>query len=312
MSHEKTTQTNSSMQMYLILLAGIFAISSSSIFIRYAQADGLPSLVIAAGRLSLSGLIMTVLLRDKTITALQQLTRRDLFMAFASGLFLSLHFATWVTSLEYTSVLVSVVLVTTSPIWVALLEFIFLKMKVPRGVVIGLVIAIVGGIIIGIGGSGGDDANTLYEGNLILGGGLALMGAITVACYWILGRSLRTTMSVGVYTWLVYSVAGVLLWIMVGVTGTPITGFDVSGYLWIIPMALFPQLVGHTSLNYAVGFLPATIVSTITQLEPIGSAILAYLLFAEVPLPLQILGSGVILGGVLLANWAQSRKNDTK
>ncbi|MEL6307921.1 MAG: DMT family transporter, partial [Chloroflexota bacterium] len=232
-----------------------------------------------------------------------------------------LHFASWVTSLEYTSVLISVVFVTSSPLWVAILEFVFLKVRLPRLVLVGLVIAICGGLLIGYGGLGATQTNDVDTGREFIGGALSLAGAMTIAAYLLIARKLQqprdaddatSKLPIVPYIWLVYGTAGIILLVWALLAGVPITGHSTEGYLWVFAMAIFPQLVGHTSLNYAVGYLPATIVSMVTQLEPVGSAILAYFLFDELPLPLQILGSVVIIAGVMLANFARRPKKKSE
>jgi drug/metabolite transporter (DMT)-like permease len=195
------------------------------------------------------------------------------------------------------------VFVTTGPIWVALIEVFLLQTRLPRLVGVGLLVAIVGGFIIGFGSTGGGLPAGDAAAN-ILGGGLSLAGAITFAGYLTIGRRLRAHLPVIPYIWLVYSSAGVALALAVLVTGTPITIATPTAALLLLALAVFPQLIGHSAMNYAVGYLPATIVSTIAQLEPISSAILAFIVLGETPLPVQVLGSLVILGGVLLANSA--------
>ncbi|MCS6835022.1 MAG: DMT family transporter [Anaerolineae bacterium] len=288
--------------LWLALAFGVLAISSSAIFIRLAQNDGVPSLAIAAVRLSLAALLLTPFVWSRYGAHLRRLTRADLVLASASGFFLALHFITWISSLEYTSVLISVVFVTTGPIWVALLEMILLRARLPRLVGVGLVIAIVGGTMIGLGG-----AENIQEGsNDLLGASLSLAGAIAIAMYFIIGRKLRAGLTLLPYIWLVYSCAAVFLVIGVLLTSTPLAGHPPSAYLWLIALAVFPQLVGHTSLNYAIAYLPATLVSMITQLEPIGSAILALILFREAPQLVQVVGSLTILTGVILASRGQA------
>jgi drug/metabolite transporter (DMT)-like permease len=290
----------------------MLSISFAPVLVRLAQGTGVPSLLIAGSRLILAALFLTPLaLRAENRARLRALTRRDFFLATVSGMFLALHFAAWVTSLEYTSVLLSVVFVTSSPLWVAILEFLFLQARLPRLVVIGLLIAVSGGLLIGFAGQS-PDLDTISTRSDLIGGGLSLIGAVAVAVYLIIGRKLRENMPLIPYVWLVYGCAGLILMLAVFVTGIPLTGYPADGYLWLLAMAIFPQLIGHSSLNYAVAYLPATLVSMVTQLEPIGSAILAYILFNELPLPLQILGSGIILCGVMLANLGQARKRRQK
>lgn len=297
--------------VYIALAAGILAISASAILIRFAQAESVPSLLIAAARLVLAALILTPVALRQHQQQLANLTRSDVLLAMLSGFFLAVHFAAWVSSLEYTSVLVSVVLVCTSPIWVALLEVFFLKARLSRWVVVGLVISIGGSVLIGLGGLGQTDGNidTVRSTNDLIGGTLSLIGALAVAVYMIIGRKLRAHMPVIPYIWLVYGCAALVLIIALIFTGTPIIGYSPTAYMLLVAMALIPQLIGHSALNYAVGYLPATLVTMITQFEPIGSAILAMVVFNEVPFPLQIVGSLVILGGVMLASTAKGNKS---
>ncbi len=290
-------------QVYVMLLFGVATFSFAPILIRLAQGAAMPSILIAAGRLVLAALILTPITVTRYWQHVRQRTPRELGLALLAGLFLAIHFAAWVTSLEYTSVLVSVVFVTSSPLWVAILETVFLRVRLPRPVVIGLFIAIFGGLLIGLAGTlTGTDDLTINREREFIGGALSLVGALAVSAYIVIGRSLRAKMPVIPYIWLVYGFGGLILSFGVFATGTPVLGYEPIGYLWVLAMAVFPQLIGHSSLNYAVEYLPATVVSMVTQIEPIGSAILAFFLFGELPLPLQIVGSAIILVGVMLAN----------
>lgn len=299
-----TKPTHVPTQVWLVLLAGIAAVSFASIFIRYAQAEGIPSLVIAAGRLVVAALVLLPVIVARHRADIARLARRDWLLMGVAGFFLAIHFASWVTSLEYTAVLISVVLVTSGPIWVALLEAIFLKARIGQWVIIGIAVAVLGGVIIGIPGGEG----TTLDSTTLIGGGLALVGAITVSVYVVIGRELRPRVSVLPYIWLVYSIAALLLVIVVLLTQTPVTGYSGQGYLWILIMGLVPQLIGHSSFNYALGYLPATLVSIATQVEPIGSAIAAFVLFSEVPTWAQLAGSLVLVVGVGIAIWGQGRR----
>lgn len=292
-------------RVYVILFIGVVAASLAAIFIRFAHADGMPSTVIAAGRLTLSGIILTPIVLRRHRADLARLSRRDLLLAVASGLLLAIHFATWIASLEYTTVLISVVLVGTSPLWSALFEVVFLRVRLHRFVVVGLLIAFAGGIVIGFAGSG-DAASS--EGTLI-GGVLSLVGAATFAIYLVIGRSLRTKLPLMPYIWLVYSISALFLLVLMVGSGAPITGYTPNAYFMVVLLAVVPQLIGHSSFNYAVRYLSATFVGIATQLEPIGSALAAYLIFSEIPLPLQIWGSLAILGGVILASFGDRHDN---
>lgn len=299
--------------VYVVLFFGVMAIAVSSIFVKLAQTEGIPSLLVAASRLLIAATLLTPITLQRYWSNVRNLTKRDFGLALVSGLFLAIHFAAWVTSLEYTSVLISVVFVTSSPLWVALLEFFFLKAKLPRLVIAGLIIAIVGGLMIGFGGATNPHPAVQVIGDRqrdFIGGALSLIGAVSFAVYLIIGRNLQSSdkLSVIPYIWLVYGSAGLMLTIPVLFTHTPLTGYSSTAYLWLIATAVAPQLIGHSSLNYAVGYMPATLVSMITQLEPIGSAILAYFIFSELPLPLQMLGSIIIITGVMLATIGQRNR----
>lgn len=292
-------------RVYILLAIGLMSFAFSPIMVRLAQGENVPSLLIASSRLTIAALLLTPLVWQRYRSIFAQLTGRDWLLIGGSGVFLAIHFASWVTSLEYTSVLLSVVFVTSSPIWVALMEFFFLKTRLHRFVIIGLLVAVTGGLLIGF---AGEVSGTASSESDLIGGALSLIGAVAMAGYLTIGRKVRTKMPVIPYIWLVYGSAGLILLLIVLATGIPLTGYSLTGYGWLIGLAVFPQLFGHSSLNYAVGFLPATLVSMITQLESVGSAIIAYFLFSELPAPVQILGSGIIIAGIMLANLGQGRQ----
>jgi drug/metabolite transporter (DMT)-like permease len=294
------------LRVFLALLAGILAISMAGVFVKLAQADGVPSLAIAAGRLTLAALILTPFTLIKHRAALMRLSRSDLLFAALSGLFLGLHFALWIASLEYTSVLISVVFVSTGPLWVALLEFLFLKAKLGAVILAGLALAVVGGVNIGLSTSA-ESAGS----NPLLGAGLALGGAIAVAIYLVIGRKLRAKLDLLPYIWLVYGSAALFLLLAVFVTATPLETASPGGWFWVVMLALFPQLVGHTSFNYALRYLSATYVSIATQLEPVGSAIVAFILLGETATFTQVWNSIAILIGVSFATYGQNQRDSS-
>lgn len=312
---------------YGVLALGIGAVSLAAIFIRLAQSDGVPSLLIAAFRLTLAALVLTPFTLRRYREQLRRLQPRDLLLALASGFFLALHFATWIASLEYTTVLISVVLVTTSPLWVALLEVLFLHARLGRMVIFGLALAFSGGLLIAVpSGSVGSFPTSIVQSGSgwdillaagsaagagsapLLGGALALLGAVAVAVYLVIGRKLRAGLDLLPYIWLVYGSGALVLLLVLFIVRTPVTGYPEQSYLWLVLLGIFPQLIGHSSFNYALRFLQATYVSVATQLEPIFSAIVAFFVFRETPGTLQLLGSAVILTGVLVATLGQGRR----
>lgn len=293
----------------LSIFIAILAVSTASIFIRQAQQDA-PSLVIAAVRLSLASLAIAPFAIFQHRDEIRSLTRREWILAALAGLFLSVHFATWITSLEYTTVVSSVVLVSTGPLWVALLSPVFLKENSSRWVWIGMTLALLGGLIVGLGDSCSlTDArlscpplSDLLSGSAFLGNFLALLGAWTVAGYLMIGRNLRAKISLVPYIFIVYGIASIALLGYVVIAKQPLFGYSQLTYLWMLCLALIPQLIGHSTYNWALRYMPASLVSITTLGEPIGSAILAFFLLGESPTALTLLGGGFILAGIYLAS----------
>lgn len=308
MAQAITEQRTPSLQTYLVLGMGVMAVSLAAIFIRLAQAEEVPSLFIAAGRLIIAALLLTpATLRNPCyVDHVRKLTRQDWLLLITSGVFLAIHFAAWVSSLESTTVLISVVLVTTTPIWVALLEVTFLRTRLSQMVIGGLVIALIGGAIIGTADLG---ETTVSNGDGTTGAILAIIGAIAVAVYLVIGRKVRAQLPLTPYIWLVYGIAAICLSFVILITQTSITGYSLVGYSWVLALALIPQLIGHSSFNYTLAYLPATYVSVATQSEPVLSALVAYFVFTELPSEGQILGGVVIMVGVLLASLGQSNRS---
>jgi len=297
----------------LVLAFGILAVSTGSIFVRLAQVHA-PSLVIAAARLSIATLLLAPIVLIRQRAELKALGRGELLLALLSGLFLALHFATWITSLEYTTVASSVVLVSTTPMWVALLSPITIKEPLTRPVVIGMLLALVGGVIVGVSDSCAWQAGRLacpplgefVRGQAFLGDLLALTGAFMAAGYLIIGRRLRAGTSLLSYIFIVYGMAAIVLVVIMLAAGQSMVGYPPVTYLWLFLLALVPQLLGHSTFNWALGYLSAAYVSITLLGEPIGSTILAYILLQEAPTALKVFGAILILIGIYVASKSDS------
>lgn len=290
------------------LLTAILAVSTASLFIRFAQEDA-PSLVIAALRLTCATLLLAPLAWTRHRDELKRLRRDELMLGGISGAFLAVHFATWISSLEYTTVASSVVFVSTGPLWVALLSPLLLNERLTRAAIVGLAIALLGGTLIGLsdactwdGGLRCPELARVLQGRAMWGNFLALIGAWTVSGYLIIGRKLRTGMSLIPYIFLVYGMAAIVLIIIMFAAGQTPLGYPASVYGWIFLLAAFPQLIGHSTYNWVLRYLPATIVAIFTLVEPIGSAVLAYFILHEAPAPGVMLGGMFILLGIYLAS----------
>ncbi|MFQ5823547.1 MAG: DMT family transporter [bacterium] len=279
------------MTLYAILFLGIIAISFASILIKLCDA---PSMVIASYRLSFASLFFISSAGLKRINPLVFFTFHDFSLAFLSGMFLCLHFATWITSLKYTSVASSVVLVSTAPIFVAIGTIIFLKEKITKRLAIGIGITVMGAIILSAEDFG-------FGQNRIWGDLLAFIGAIGSAGYFLIGRKLRARIDTVAYVSVVYSATALLLILITAFLDFSFLGYAPKIYLLFFLIAFVPQVIGHTSFNWALKYVSAALVSVVTLGEPIGASLLAFLLLGEKITALQIFGAILILTGVALA-----------
>jgi drug/metabolite transporter (DMT)-like permease len=300
-------------RLLLVLAVGIFAVSTASILIRFARQTGVPALVVAAYRLTFATIILSPIVLRRHAAELKQLARRDWTAAIFSGAFLALHFATWISSLDYTTVTSSVVLVSTGPIWVALASWLVLRERLSRPIVIGLIVTVIGGFIVGLSDSKGFGVS----GTQLWGDFLALAGAWFVAGYLLIGRQLRNRMSLIAYIYIVYGTAAVFLIGLALLSGGSFVStpngesYPPIAFLWLILLAILPQLLGHSSYNYALRYLPTTYVAIVTLAEPIGTSILAFGLLHEVPPPLTIIGAAIILIGIGIASLKTSEVSRT-
>jgi len=300
----------------IVIAFGILAVSTASIFIRYAQVY-VPSIVITVYRLTLATLFLAPIAFTKKRSELSTITRSELVLALLSGIFLALHFAAWIMSLEYTSVASSVVLVSTVPLWVAILSPFLLKEPLTKRVLIGLGLVLVGVLVVGL-----SDSCTWDSGHLVcpsindfirkeafLGDILALAGAMSAAFYIIIGRRLRVRISLISYIFVVYGMAAIVAVVLMFRSGSSPFGYPPTAYLWLLLIALIPQLLGHSTFNWALGYLSAAYVSIALIGEPIGSMVLAYIFLDEVPTTMKIVGAILILTGIFIASLGEVERN---
>ncbi len=285
------------------LVISILALSWASPLIRFAQGEGVPSTAIVAIRLCLATLILTPLVLRRYRDQLRRLTRADLLLAGLAGAFLAMNFLSLTLSLSFTTVLVSMLVGRSDPIWVPLLEGLFLRVYPGRLVKIALVITLAGAALIGLAGGAGSDLGS----QPLMGGLMALASALAFSLYIVTGRKVRPKVDNLPYIWLVYGSGMVVALIVLLLSGTPVTGYSPRGYLWVLLLALGPHLLGHSLVNYSLRFFTATLVGLSGQLVIVGNVLLALLLFHEVPAPLQLLGALAIVAGIILASLGQER-----
>jgi drug/metabolite transporter (DMT)-like permease len=302
-----------SLTPYLVLLGAVAVVASAAIMIRALQRPpiGMPATLIAAGRLGLAAIILLPIAWLRVGPELRRLKRRDVLLGIAAGALLALHFYAWIASFAYTSVASSVALVSTNPLWVAVLSLLLWGERPPPMRLLGVLLAVLGSALIGFSDSRGAASNAL------LGDGLALAGALAVSGYFLIGRELRGRLSLLAYIWLVYTSAAVILSgvALIVAGGQPgglaaLSGYPPLAYALLLLLAVGPQLLGHSALNWALRYLSATFITVALLGEPIGAALLALLLFGEWFAPLQLVGFVVLLVGIVAA--AQGERGSAK
>jgi drug/metabolite transporter (DMT)-like permease len=276
---------------YIVLAFGIIGVSTGSIFARLADA---PALVTAAYRLGLASAILIPLAAWKARDELRKLSFHDYKLAALSGLFLALHFATWISSLDYTAIANSVVLVDTIPLWVGLLNPLITKDRITRTTVISIVVSVIGAGIIGY----GDFAT---GGQALRGDLLAVAGAVCAAVYLLIGRNLRSKLSLLSYVTVCYGSAAVILWLIVLFLNLPIIGYSTQTVAAFWAMALISQICGHSSYNWALKWFSTGFVAVALLGEPIGSTIMAYIIFDEGLTWAKLSGGLFVLSAIYIA-----------
>ena len=276
---------------FLALISGVLAVSTGAVFAKLADA---PALVIAAYRVGLASVILAPIAWWKARDEIVALGMREYGLTLLSGLFLALHFSTWISSLSYTSVANSVVLVNTNPLWVGVLAPLISKDRLTLRTKISIVISVIGGAIIGAG-----DFATGSEA--LWGDFLALLGSICAAMYLLLGRNLRRKLSLLAYVIICYGSAAIILWGLVIALGLQIVGFSSGTYAAFAGMALISQIIGHTSYNWALKWFSASLIAVSLLGEPIGATILAYIIFDERLTWTKLVGGSLILAAIYLA-----------
>ncbi len=271
---------------------GVLALSTASVLIRLANA---PALVVGAQRLLLAAAILTPWAWPRVRREWAELDRRQIGLVILSGLALAAHFALWITSLSLTSVASSVILVTTTPIFVALISAVFLGERIQGAQLIAIGVAFAGSVVVSLG-------DLTLSGDALLGDAMALGGAVATSIYILTGRAVRRRLSTLAYVWPCYSVAGLGLLLSCLGTQQPLTGYDTQSYLAFLALALVPQILGHSCFSWALAHFSPVFVTVAILGEPIGATLLAFLVLGETPPPNALLGGVLILGGILLAS----------
>ena len=273
-----------------MIALGVIGISLSSIFVKYSAA---PAAVTAAWRLLWTVALMTPVVWGSGTVRRELLGVKGAvaFLSALSGVFLAIHFVLWFESLNQTSVASSTTIVCTEVIWVCLGYRIFLGGRVPGRAALAIAVTLAGSVLIAFADSGS-------RGHL-RGDVLALLAAVAVAGYTLIGRVVRAKASTSVYTYLVYTVCALALVLTCAFQGLGLTAYGSSPILVGLALAVFSTILGHSIFSWCLKYFSPAFVSASKLCEPVGAAALAAVLFAQIPTALQLLGGGLILGGVL-------------
>lgn len=291
-----------------VLVVALLGISFAAPLMRYSHD---PPLAIAVGRLGFSlVLIFAILLATRGWRQWGRLSPPERGIAVATGVILALHFWAWNTSLNFTSVAASVVLVNTQPIIVALLSAALLHEAPSLRQWGGIALAVVGACIVGWGDFRGSGGSGNAGHRALIGDGLALVGGLAAAVYYVAGRRVRRVLDIWPYVGLVYGVCFLTLTAIAGLTGTPLVPQPPRELAIFAGLAVGPMLLGHTGLNWALRYLPAYLVVLTVLGEPVGATLLAAVLpgIREVPPAATLLGGIVLLTGIVLAAATQGRE----
>lgn len=278
----------------VVLALGVIGISTSGPLARLADS---PPLTIAFWRLTFAlGCIGVMLLRTREWQAYRLMSPRELRVALLGGVMLALHFWSWITSLEFTTVAASVVLVNLHPVVIVAGSALLLHERPSRGQLVGLGAAMLGGAVVAFGDRGaGDGVSRALRGDL-----LALLGALTVGVYYLIGRRLRAALGLWSYVGLVYAACWAIVALLAVATGTSLRPTSQADWGLFAAIALGPMLVGHTGFNWALRYVPAYVVSLVILAEPVGATLLAVLLpgIAEHPSAWTLVGGVLVLFGL--------------
>ncbi|WP_226038160.1 DMT family transporter [Aquibacillus saliphilus] len=284
---------------YIAVVIGVISVSTAAVFVKLANTA--PASIIANYRLLIAVLIMAPYVLLKHRKEFKLISKKDWWLSILAGVFLAFHFIFWFESLNYTSVASSVVLVTMQPIFAFIGTYIFFKERFSAGAIISMIIAVTGSVIIGWG-------DFQVSGLALFGDILALIGAVMVTVYFLMGQNARRRLSLMTYTFIVYGISSITLIIYNLLLGHSFTGYPTSHWLVFLALAIIPTFFGHTLFNWALKWVSTSVISMSIVFEPIGASILAYLVLGEHITWSQWLGGTIVILGLFLFIVSTSRK----
>ncbi|MBS4173909.1 DMT family transporter [Bacillus sp. FJAT-49736] len=282
----KTTK----IQSYIALMVGVIAVSTSAILVKLSSAD---AGVIAFYRLFFTVLLMLPLFLIKNVKELRFISVGDWIKSIFAGVFLAFHFILWFESLNLTSVASSTVLVTLQPLFAFVGTFFIFKESFSLKSIISGIVAVIGSFII----SWGDFA---INGKALMGDLIALAACALITGYLLIGQNIRKRLSLMTYTFIVYGISSIVLFIYVVIKQEPFYHLPSQDWIYFLLLAIFPTLLGHTIFNWCIKWISTSTISMAILFEPIGAAILAYYIFNEKIIMTQVIGGIIIIFSVLV------------
>jgi len=273
-------------------------VGAAAIFARYALA-GAPPLAVAAARLCIAAAILLIIAALHR-GAHQSTTRTQRILLWIAGVALALHFATWIASLEYTTVAISTLLVSVTPMWTALYDALVRRKRYPLVVPLAFLTGTAGLAMI----ASGHHSPAPHSGHALLGAFLALGGSAAFAAYLLLVREVRAVLSTRAIVTTTYSAAAAVLVIAAAAAHqAPPSVHAYTAWGGIIAMALISQLLGHTGMNAALRWFSPSAVSFSTLLEPVFAAVLALVIFGETLSAFAVAGACLLLASIGTVIW---------
>ena len=276
----------------------VLALSFSSIFVTKLESLEVPPLVIAFYRMAIATLILLPAALGFKRREIASLMRRDLSLLVLGGFCLAVHFGAWITSLKYVPIATSIVLVNSHPLFVVIASYLFLGERPPRRGLMGTAVGLAGMAVMT------HDA----FGNVQLamkGDGLALLGALAVVGYFIVGRKARARISLLGYVTPLYAACSLFLLIWVLAAGHPLAPYSQTAWLYLAALAIIPTIIGHTVFNWALKHVRPTAISVAFLGEPVVASLLALIFFAQRPPLATFIGGALVLAGVYLTTKSQ-------
>ncbi|MDG5471835.1 DMT family transporter [Jeotgalibacillus sp. ET6] len=283
---------------YLAILIGVITVSFSAILVKLSNAE--PG-VIAFYRMFFSVLLLTPVFFLYYRNEITKLSLKDWCFTVIAGIFLAFHFILWFESLQYTSVASSTVLVTLQPLFAFAGAFLFFNERITKSSLISACIAIAGSFII----SWGDFK---VSGMALWGDFLALAACALVTAYLLFGQEVRKRLSIVTYTFILYSMSAIILFIYVLIQGESFGPFQSSEWIYFLLLAILPTLLGHSLFNWSLKWISTTFISMAILFEPVGASVLAFYILGESLRGSQIIGGTVVIAGLALFIWKGNRE----